>query len=568
MSDYRPCFLIPCYNHGSTIADVVASLSSFDLPVLVVDDGSNEDTKQALSALSEQGLIKLISLSENQGKGGAVMAGLHQAHQLGFTHTIQIDADGQHDLEALPKLLSASETKPDNLISGQPIYDESVPKARLYGRYATHVWVWIETLSLSIKDSMCGFRAYPVAKTVAVLNKYNIGKRMDFDIEILVRMYWEGVDIDFVPTRVIYPEGGISHFDALWDNVKISWMHTRLFFGMLPRIPSLLAKKRRHTDDSNAHWSKRKEQGTILGIKTLLAVYRLFGRKAFDLILKLVMRYYHFTGKSAREASEIYLQNLQYYAEQQNIALPKQLDSYHHLLSFGRTMLDKLAAWQGDFNVDNLTIHGQHHFEEMAQKKQGVLILGSHLGNIELCRALGRRHSHVKINALVFTQHAEQFNAVMKAVNPNSELNLIQVSSMGPDTAILLQQKIEQGEWVVIVGDRTSTSKENRVVWADFLGKPAPFPQGPFMLASVLKAPVYLLFGLRDDEANTPHFNVYFEHFSDQITLPRKERQQALEHVVQQYAHRLEHHTLQAPLQWYNFFNFWTLSNQPHDKQQ
>ncbi|MDW1813627.1 glycosyltransferase family 2 protein, partial [Vibrio sp. Vb2362] len=182
--------------------------------------------------------------------------------------------------------------------------------------------------------------------------------------------------------------------------------------------------------------------------------------------------------------------------------------------------------------------------------------------------ALGRRHSHVKINALVFTQHAEQFNAVMKAVNPNSELNLIQVSSMGPDTAILLQQKIEQGEWVVIVGDRTSTSKENRVVWADFLGKPAPFPQGPFMLASVLKAPVYLLFGLRDDEANTPHFNVYFEHFSDQITLPRKERQQALERVVQQYAHRLEHHTLQAPLQWYNFFNFWTLSNQPHDKQQ
>ncbi|MDF4796685.1 glycosyltransferase, partial [Vibrio parahaemolyticus] len=310
MSDYRPCFLIPCYNHGSTIADVVASLSAFDLPVLVVDDGSNEDTKQALSALSEQGLIKLISLSENQGKGGAVMAGLHQAHQLGFTHTIQIDADGQHDLEALPKLLSASETKPDNLISGQPIYDESVPKARLYGRYATHVWVWIETLSLSIKDSMCGFRAYPVAKTVAVLNKYNIGKRMDFDIEILVRMYWEGVDIDFVPTRVIYPEGGISHFDALWDNVKISWMHTRLFFGMLPRIPSLLARKRRHTDDSNAHWSKRKEQGTILGIKTLLAVYRLFGRKAFDLILKLVMRYYHFTGKSAREASEIYLQNL------------------------------------------------------------------------------------------------------------------------------------------------------------------------------------------------------------------------------------------------------------------
>ena len=567
MSEYRPCFLIPCYNHGTTIADVVTSLLPFAMPVIIVDDGSNGTTKRALASLQQQDCIELITLAENQGKGGAVMAGIRHAHQQGYSHAIQIDADGQHDLTALPALLSASESKPDMLISGQPIYDDSVPKSRLYGRYATHVWVWIETLSLSIKDSMCGFRAYPIGLTVAVLDKYNIGKRMDFDTEIMVRMYWDGIDVDFVPTRVIYPEGGISHFDVLWDNVKISWMHTRLFFGMLPRIPSLLLRKTAKSDDTNTHWSKRKEQGTVFGIKLLLAVYRLFGRKVFDLILKLVMRYYHWTGKSAREASEHYLSILKPYAQDKNIVLPQELNSYQHLLSFGRTMLDKLAAWQGDFSADNLTIHGQHHFEEMAQQKQGVLILGSHLGNIELCRALGRRHSNIKINALVFTQHAEQFNAVMKAVNPSSELNLIQVSSMGPDTAILLQQKIEQGEWVVIVGDRTSTSKESRVVWADFLGQPAPFPQGPFMLASVLKAPVYLLFGLRDDTASTPHFNVYFEHFSNQISLPRKTRQHALEEVVQRYAQRLEHHTLQAPLQWYNFFNFWTLSNQPHDKQ-
>jgi predicted LPLAT superfamily acyltransferase len=277
------------------------------------------------------------------------------------------------------------------------------------------------------------------------------------------------------------------------------------------------------------------------------------------------MRYYHLTGKDAKQASETYLAQLSGYASQQQIELPQPLDSYHHLLSFGHTMIDKLAAWKGDFNVDNLTIHGQDQFQEMVDNKQGVLLLGSHLGNIELCRALGRRHKHIKINALVFTEHAERFNTVMKAVNPKSDLNLIQVSSMGPDTAILLQQKIEQGEWVVIVGDRTSTSKESRSVWADFLGKPAPFPQGPFMLASVLKTPVYLLFGLRDDSSETPHFNVYFEHFSDKLVLPRKERQKALQDVVQNYAKRLEHYTLQAPLQWYNFFNFWTLSNQHDD---
>ncbi|WP_017045144.1 glycosyltransferase family 2 protein [Vibrio ordalii] len=569
VADYQACFLIPCYNHGSTLAEVVSSLSVFELPILLIDDGSNQQTKQALSNVAQQTHVHLITLEQNQGKGGAVMAGIRQAQQLGFSHVIQIDADGQHDLQALPKLLAASKQHPNHLISGQPIYDDSVPKARLYGRYATHIWVWIETLSFTIKDSMCGFRAYPVDLTVEVLNNHKIGTRMDFDIEILVRMYWHGVDIDFVETRVIYPEGGVSHFDALWDNVKISWMHSKLFFGMLPRIPQLLKRNQsRHNKsgaEPNQHWSKRQERGTVLGIKALLAVYSLLGRPIFNLMLKLVMSYYYLTGKQARQASEQYLQHLQSYANRRKITLPNHLSSYNHLLSFGHTMLDKLAAWKGDFSVKNLTIHGQELFQTLAERKQGVLLLGSHLGNIELCRALGRRHSHIKINALVFTEHAERFNAVMKAINPNSELNLIQVSRLGPDTAILLQQKIEQGEWVVIVGDRTSTSKETRAVWADFLGQPAPFPQGPFMLASVLKAPVYLLFGLRDERSKTPHFNVYFEHFSDNIDLPRKERQAALAQVVQRYADRLEHYTLQAPLQWYNFFNFWTLSKQQHD---
>ncbi|PMN50330.1 acyltransferase [Vibrio lentus] len=583
-SSYNACFLIPCFNHGATMPAVVSSLHHFELPIIIVDDGSELTTKQFLAPLAENSYVTLVTLEQNQGKGGAVKAGIKKAQELGFSHAIQIDADGQHDLDALPALIQASQAKPQRLISGQPIYDDSVPKARLYGRYATHIWVWIETLSLSIKDSMCGFRAYPIDKTQTVLNKYDVGSRMDFDIEILVRLYWEGCDIDFVEIRVIYPENGISHFDALWDNVKISWMHTRLFFGMLPRVPKLIARhfksdsaKSEQNQDSLAesnkneseqpHWSRTQERGTVLGIKLLLAVYTLLGRGVFNLILRGVMRYYHLTGKRARNASEQYLFQLKAYAEQQNIELPAELTSYNHLLSFGHTMLDKLAAWKGDFSVDNLTIHGQDQFESMVENQQGVLILGSHLGNIELCRALGRRHSNIKINALVFTEHAERFNSVMKAVNPQSDLNLIQVTSMGPDTAILLQQKLEQGEWIVIVGDRTSTSKESRSVWVEFLGKEAPFPQGPFMLASVLKAPVFLLFGLRDDSQSKPHFDVYFEHFSDKIELPRKTREQSLQQVVQKYANRLEHYTLKAPLQWYNFFNFWTLSKHHDEKE-
>ncbi|WP_305375003.1 glycosyltransferase family 2 protein [Photobacterium leiognathi] len=563
MSAFNPCFLIPCYNHGATVPAVIDALTSYGFPIIIVDDGSELATRKILSEQAKRPNITIVTLPKNQGKGGAVIAGIKQADLLGFSHALQIDADGQHDLAALPKLLEASQAHPEALISGQPIYDDSVPKSRLYGRYATHIWVWIETLSFNIKDSMCGFRSYPIRPIVNVINHNKLGLRMDFDTEIMVRFYWDNGDIRFIDTKVIYPEDGISHFDALWDNVKISWMHTKLFFGMLPRIPKLI--KRKSTDQQ--HWSSHTERGTILGIKTLLAVYSLLGRKAFNVLLKAVMGYYYLTGKKARKASEDYLEQLESYASDNQLALPAKLNSYDHLLSFGHTMLDKLVAWKGDYSENNLTIHGDEHFNELAKRQQGIVVLGSHLGNLELCRALSSRHPDIKINALVFTEHAERFNAVLKAINPDSDLNLIQVNELGADTAIMLQQKVEQGEWVVIVGDRTSVTKEQRVVWADFLGKPAPFPQGPFILASVLKVPVYTLFGLRDDSQATPHFDVYFEPFSEQLILPRKTRETAIQETVQQYASRLESYTIKAPLQWYNFFNFWQLSGKNNDNQ-
>lgn len=562
MTTFRPCFLIPCYNHGETVPKVVDALSSFNYPILIVDDGSENETKKILMKVAEDNAsVTLIRLSKNQGKGGAVIAGIEAAYQQSFSHTIQIDADGQHDLAALPQLIKESQLHPTALISGQPVYDESVPKSRLYGRYVTHVWVWIETLSFSIKDSMCGFRSYPVGPTINVLERTVIGRRMDFDTEIMVRMYWNDTDIRFINTRVIYPENGISHFDALWDNVNISWMHTKLFFGMLPRIPSLLKRKPVQSD----HWSAHAERGTILGMQLLLWVYSTFGRSVFSLLLKPVMAYYYLRGGPVKQASDDYIQQVEAYARVKGIVLPEKLSPYRHLISFGETMLDKLAAWRGDFSDKNLTVHGVEHYEELFNREKGIVMLGSHLGNLELCRALSRRHKDLKINALVFTEHAERFNAVMKAVNPQSEVNVIQVGKMGPDTAILLQQKIDAGEWIVIVGDRTSVTKEDRVIWADFLGKPAPFPQGPFMLASILKQPVYLMFGLRDDTQKEPRFDVYFEPFSEQIILPRGQREEALEEVVQNYAQRLEHFTLKAPSQWYNFFNFWQLTGKKDD---
>lgn len=239
------CIVIPVFNHGATLAEVLTQLEPFELPVILVDDGSDANTAAILQQLaSEQPQrITLYTRPENGGKGAAVIDGLRLAHQRGFSHALQIDADGQHRSADLPRFLDAARANPNALITGTPQYDASVPKGRLYGRYLTHVWVWINTLSLDIRDSMCGFRVYPLASTLAIINRAALGKRMEFDCEILVRLHWQGTPIINLPTAVQYPENGLSHFRMLKDNLLISKMHARLFFGMLVRLPWILQRR-------------------------------------------------------------------------------------------------------------------------------------------------------------------------------------------------------------------------------------------------------------------------------------------------------------------------------------
>lgn len=242
---FSPLVVVPVFDHPQAIAGLVETIRGHGVPCLLVDDGSGPECAALLAGLAQRhpDEVSLLRLASNQGKGAAVMAGLREAGRRGHSHGLQIDADGQHDARDIPTFLAMARETPDAVINGRPVYDQSVPKARLYGRYATHVWVWINTLSLDIRDSMCGFRVYPLAPTLALLDAQRLGRRMDFDTEILVRLHWQGLAIRDCPTRVTYPEHGVSHFRLLRDNLRISAMHTRLFFGMLLRLPRLLARK-------------------------------------------------------------------------------------------------------------------------------------------------------------------------------------------------------------------------------------------------------------------------------------------------------------------------------------
>lgn len=240
---FRPCAVIPVYNHERAIGAVVTAVLAHNLPCVLVDDASSVTCAVALDALAaaNPGRISLVRHVVNRGKGGAVLTGIHCAETIGYTHALQIDADGQHCTDDIPRFLLQAAARPQSLIVGCPLYDDSVPSLRFYARYLTHVWVWINTLSLDIKDSMCGFRVYPLPSLVRLIKRKKLGKRMDFDTEVLVRLYWDGVSIVNLPTRVTYPSDGISHFRVCLDNLLISRLHATLFFGMLWRLPRMLA---------------------------------------------------------------------------------------------------------------------------------------------------------------------------------------------------------------------------------------------------------------------------------------------------------------------------------------
>jgi glycosyltransferase involved in cell wall biosynthesis len=239
------CVLIPIYNHESTIGTVLEELAPFGLPCLIVDDGSDRSTQTVLEGLALRfPWVSIERLPQNSGRGAALRHGYFLAARRGFTHAIQLDADGQHRPADVPLLLAAARARPDALVLGVPDFEGAMPLSRRYGRLLSSFWVWVETLSVAIRDPLCGLRCLPLASTVALLARSPLGDRMDFDPEIIVRLHWAGVPMVNVPVRVRYFADGVSHFRPLRDNALISWAHTRLVFGMLWRLPRLLARPR------------------------------------------------------------------------------------------------------------------------------------------------------------------------------------------------------------------------------------------------------------------------------------------------------------------------------------
>jgi glycosyltransferase involved in cell wall biosynthesis len=241
--------LIPSYNTGAQVYATVAAARAQWAPVWVVVDGSTDGTAQGLLdlAAADPGL-RVWLLPRNQGKGAAVLFGLHQALQAGYSHALTMDSDGQHPAGLIPGFMQASIARPETMVLGRPVFDASAPLLRVRGRRVSNGWTNLETLGAGVADSLYGFRVYPIAALAAVMQGQRWMRRFDFDTEAVVRLAWRGVkpvNIDAPVKYLSAEEGGVSHFRYGRDNLLLTWMHTRLMVEFVLRLPLLLWRKAR-----------------------------------------------------------------------------------------------------------------------------------------------------------------------------------------------------------------------------------------------------------------------------------------------------------------------------------
>ncbi|MCD0492248.1 acyltransferase [Chromobacterium violaceum] len=299
------------------------------------------------------------------------------------------------------------------------------------------------------------------------------------------------------------------------------------------------------------HWAGMGENTFVAGISLLYWVHRLLGRRLFRLCLAPVVAGYWLACAPARAASLQYLRRLQAHSGALGRE-PGARHSYRHLLSFADTMLDKLLATAGHYPMERVAINGADEIIAGLRRRRGVLIVTAHIGCLELCRALADRSPGVTVNVLVHTRHARRFNDLLDRFNPQQAVRLIEVTEVNAATAVLLQEKIAAGEVVAIAGDRVPVQGD-RTVTAPFLGVDAPFPCGPYLLAHLLRCPLYLMACLHEGQG----YRLSFLSLAEEVRLPRAGREAEMARHAARFANELGRLLAASPYDWFNFFPFW-----------
>jgi predicted LPLAT superfamily acyltransferase len=299
-----------------------------------------------------------------------------------------------------------------------------------------------------------------------------------------------------------------------------------------------------------AGWASARERGALFMMRLMVFSLKLLSRTATVPIAHVATLYFFSFGARTRAISRDFLRRVARQFPESGLR-PDAMCVYRHFLAFTYAILDKLDAWSGRLDYAKVTFESHDALASAAAGGRGVLVIGSHLGNLEVCRALASLNRRVRLNVLVHTRHAAYFTEILRMAGA-SDLEMVQVTELDAPTALTLAERINRGEWVVITGDRVPVHG-GRTVDVRFLGDIAPLPVGPYVLAALLECPVHLLFCLRRSGRN----HVYFEPFAQNISWQRSERDAVIAAWAQRFAERLEHYLRIEPLQWFNFYPFW-----------
>lgn len=301
------------------------------------------------------------------------------------------------------------------------------------------------------------------------------------------------------------------------------------------------------------HWAAIREAGALTGMRFMVWVNKYLGRFVFSVILVPVMVYYFLVRRTPRRASMDFLRRVSSKYPEIFGRKPIAWLSFRHFLAFGHSLLDKYLVWVDPPSTIAMQKENEEFLLGVVNSGRGCLILASHFGNLEYSRGIAHRHPDLVINVLLYDRHAMKFAELMQQSEPDSRLNLIQVTELDFEVALQLKAKIDQGEWLVIAGDRIPLGESSRVSRAQFFGDEAKFPIGPYVLANLLSCPVYLFHCFKQQG----EYCLAMEDYAEHIRLERSNRQKSLNDWAQRYATALERQVVQSPLQWYNFFDFW-----------
>lgn len=291
-------------------------------------------------------------------------------------------------------------------------------------------------------------------------------------------------------------------------------------------------------------WLRQPERGSAFGIRALLAAHRVFGRRFVVVILGVVALYYAMFARSARRASLDYLRRVRSDAGFFHVV--------RHIATFAVCSFDRVLFAAGKLDAFTIRRTGDHHLRALRDGKRGALLLGAHLGSFEAMRAMGDREELV-VNVLAHFKNARKITAMLAAVAPGFDARVLEIDPDAPHWALAVGERIEAGELVAILGDRTGLGEGTTQV--DFLGGRAALPTGPYALASVLRCPIYLTFGLY---LGRGEYSLHCEPFEERVELPRPVRAERVQALAQRYATRLEDYVRRAPYCWFNFFSLWS----------